>query len=335
LKINKKGENMGLYTHYLKNGILIEQFLTKKCNFECAHCMYNCSPRSSNDFVSDVELSKLKKQVDFLQSLGIHVTINLLGGEPTLFFDKLKHVVDLVASWNVGISMPTNGWWLEKEKNTDRFFDIFEKHLAYNNSRKDSNNGNGLCIWISSEKYHSQFQKGNNNKQYFDNLFNSKKYRYLLPDYEKPWIFWQILGDNYYINPKGRGEGISNALQYIQRYEYENSNFCWNEFNFYALKATSQTDNIHYELDGSISDTCMFGSDYRGIGNVDDNILYVIALLNKYRVWRQHIGGYNCYNCRTMFERWMKEEMPKAKEELIGFNNFEVGFWKQIISKEE
>ena len=44
------------------NHIVIEPFLTKKCNFKCRHCMYSCSPESSDEFMSIETFSKIEKK---------------------------------------------------------------------------------------------------------------------------------------------------------------------------------------------------------------------------------------------------------------------------------
>jgi organic radical activating enzyme len=317
---------MDILQEFQEKGITIEQFVTKKCNFHCAHCMYDCGIDQKNEFLSDEMIQKLKKQIDFLKSMNIPIVVNILGGEPTLFFNKLKMFVNILSSWNVGIMMSTNGWWLEKEENTEKFFGIFEKLISEDGISKNSNNGNGLYMRISSDKFHEEFQKGNNNKNYFESLFLDK-YSNIKPDDTKPWMYWQTLRDGYYINPKGRAIEISNADEYMKEYSYgkEKDCFCWNEVN--VANGFGNHESIHYELDGHISDTCMFGSDYSGIGTINDNILYVIMLLKEYKNYRYMHGGYNCFNCRSLFSKWMKENLRNAKHFRKKFNNFDVDFW--------
>jgi organic radical activating enzyme len=300
----------------VKREVVIEPFLTKKCNWKCGHCMYDCSPKSSNDFISDQILDKLKKQVDFLQKLNIPVTINLLGGEPTLQFDKLKHVVDVVSSWNVAITMPTNGWWLVDNSSTKKFMNVFEDLISKDGSGRSSNNGNGLWVRISDEQYHSVWRKGNNNKEYFKELFNQKSYKKIKPNIYNPWISWQELSPNYLINPHGRGLDVSNIRSEILD-KCNTEKFCIQHYEKKHLQS------IHYELNGDISSVCMFGGEHGGIGTIDDNILYIFLLLNKYEEYRFKVGGYNCYNCKDMFLNWKKDNLENLKEQLFFYNSFE------------
>jgi len=276
--------------------------------------MYDCSPVSSGDFISDYMLRKLKKQVDFLRKLNIPVIINLLGGEPSLYFDKLKRIVDEISSWNIGITMPTNGWWLEGEISTKKFMNIFEKLVANTGVSSESNGGNGLAIQISDEKYHSAWRKGNNNKKYFDELFMRKEYEHLKPNADDPWIKWQVLDPDYLINPHGRGLGISNLKSFLKKNNTER--FCTQEYEGQHLQS------IHYELNGHISSVCMFGGEHEGIGTINDNILYIIMLLRYYELYRKKIGKYNCYNCHDIFKSWKKDELGILKEKFSYLNNF-------------
>jgi organic radical activating enzyme len=313
---------MEFLDYFVRNRITIEPFLTKKCNFKCGFCMYDCSSKSSDEFISDEMLSKLKKQVDFLQALNIPVTINLLGGEPTLFFDKLKHVVDIVSTWNVCITMPTNGWWLERNSSTEKFMGIF-KDLVVNGNCFDSNNGHGLGIRISDEKYHQTWRRGNNNKEHFTEIFYDPKYSHLRPDEKYPWIQWQTLNPNYLINPHGRGANISNMKEQLSIKENVPWRFCTQEYNNMTL------ESIHYELNGDISSTCQFGNEH-SIGTIDDNILYIILLSQEYNKYRHNLDGYNCYNCTEMFNSWLENKSDRAKDKLSAMNTFDLKLWKML-----
>ena len=52
---------MDILQEFQEKGITIEQFVTKKCNFHCAHCMYDCGIDQKNEFLSDEMIQKLKK----------------------------------------------------------------------------------------------------------------------------------------------------------------------------------------------------------------------------------------------------------------------------------
>lgn len=298
---------MEFLEYFQRRGILIEPFVTKKCNLQCRFCMYNCGPQESSDFISDEMLTKLKKQVDFLKKMNIPVGINLLGGEPTLFFDKLKHVVEVVSSWDVAIQMPTNGWWLEYEEETKKFMDIFSPLISKR-----------VRTRISDEKFHREVRSKEANLDKLCEIFNSPTYRNIAPTMENPWIVWQDLADNYLINPHGRGKDVSNLNQYLN---YHNiTTFCTQEYEKHIL------DSIHYELNGNISSACMFGGEHSGVGTIDDNILYIIFLLERYREYRSNRKPYNCYNCSELFNSWLKKGDINKFAEL---NTFDPEKWEK------
>ena len=298
--------------------IYLEQFITKKCNWACRHCMYNCSQESSGNFIDEDQLSKLKTQADFLKSIGFKVIINLLGGEPTLYFNKLQYVLDVISSWGVTITMPTNGWWLENEKSQNKFFDTFKNYVAPNGSGVESNNGNGLFVQISDDQYHREWKSEYNNESNFQQIFENNTDKIPSPHSQYPWIRWKHLLDNYYVNPQGRGKNVSNAEFYIDKLGKSGS-LCYAEYN----KNLYSEYSAHYELDGKISGSCPFGNKRNNFGSIEDNVIFIMLIEKSFRDFRKN-QVYNCLNCNDLFDNWYKKYYNDVYEYYEKLNTLDV-----------
>lgn len=155
-----------LHTH-------VNLLLTRRCNFECAQCMFAAGPRlpggyMSNDTIRnilDTALLIRSKLVD-LTYASVHdgISINLVGGEPTLDLDEFHRVAAYISglhdeySGEAGIylEMTTNGWWLQSVPTLRKFMDAVRRF-----------DDTGMRIRISDSPYHMPFR--------------SKTERYMLP----------------------------------------------------------------------------------------------------------------------------------------------------------
>lgn len=302
--------------------VVIELLITRKCCYHCAHCMYDCGPKESQEYMSDEVLNKVKKQVNFLRELHANVAVNLVGGEPTINFEKFSHILQEVATWNVNLTMTTNGWWLKSKKNIERFFAIVAPYANPDGkSHYYPNNRNGFLIRISDDPFHEK-ERNINILQKLYEIFNDQelldKYKIPVPDTKEPWLWKQIHTDKtYYISPNGRGRDVTNIEDWIKRFGND-GNFCFKNF--------STLENIHYEPDGSISDTCGFGSMY-DFGTVDDNIVFIMCIIWAYKGarWNNRFENkFTCLNCREMVKEWKDKYLKPARKYLSGLNTMDV-----------
>jgi hypothetical protein len=313
---------------YAKNNyLLIELMITEQCNFYCKHCMYDSGPDKSSDYMGDKILSKVKKQVDLLESLKIPACVNLVGGEPTLNFDKFEYIFKEVSRWNCSLIMSTNSWWIQSDKFTKRFFDIVKEKVGSlekyegNNRAKDNK---FIAIRLSEDPYHdSQRRIKNLEGRLSDVLFKlnlpkiTKDFRWIRTEYQDV----RELGQKVIIFPNGRGQNVSTLKEFLNKNNLpEKFCFCDNAFS-----------SVHYLPSGEIADGCGHGSIYN-FGTVDDNILFIMAIILKYKEERfQNAEIYNCYNCRKMVQKWKMDRLENVRTEFSMFNtmNYEE-FMKEL-----
>ena len=83
--------------------------LTYKCNNTCQHCLYCCSPKSSDEVMSEEMVDRTMLALSKERSLdGIHFG----GGECSLFFDRLLYAVRCAVKHGVQLDyLETNGGW--------------------------------------------------------------------------------------------------------------------------------------------------------------------------------------------------------------------------------
>lgn len=84
--------------------------ITDKCNFICDNCFGACAPYRNNEISNEVifALNKIKNKMDCkIKNLYIY------GGEPTLYLDKVRMLIEQRLSSNNIII--TNGWWSKSE----------------------------------------------------------------------------------------------------------------------------------------------------------------------------------------------------------------------------
>jgi hypothetical protein len=88
--------------------------LTYKCDNACRHCLYGCSPKSSDEAMSEEMIDRTMSALSKERSLdGIHFG----GGESTLFFNRLIYAVRSAVKHGVRIDyLETNGGWCVDDK---------------------------------------------------------------------------------------------------------------------------------------------------------------------------------------------------------------------------
>ena len=83
-------------------------YLTYQCNSECVHCAYG----SNSALVGVVEEAELDAAFAAVNTFGNLETVKILGGEPTLYMERLLTAIKLARTHGAGnIILITNGWW--------------------------------------------------------------------------------------------------------------------------------------------------------------------------------------------------------------------------------
>jgi len=101
--------------------------LSYKCNCECKHCMYACSPKWRNDWISLKDLEKVLVQLSGKiegsplgpDSVGVNYGLHFTGGEPFLNFDLLFKAVEMAHGLKIPSTfVETNCFWCVNEEAT-------------------------------------------------------------------------------------------------------------------------------------------------------------------------------------------------------------------------
>ena len=101
--------------------------LSYKCNSECLHCMYACSPRWKQDWISENDLKRnLTQLADTIapspmgkDRVGINYGLHFTGGEPFLNFDLLLKAIEIAKKLGIPSTfVETNAFWCTSEEST-------------------------------------------------------------------------------------------------------------------------------------------------------------------------------------------------------------------------
>lgn len=88
-------------------------YLTYRCNSRCIHCSYGSDPPLSNL----IDEAEVEVSFEMVNRFGRLETVKILGGEPTLYMERLLRVVELARIHGASsIIMITNGWWGKDEE---------------------------------------------------------------------------------------------------------------------------------------------------------------------------------------------------------------------------
>jgi hypothetical protein len=295
-----------------QKGMTIELLITRKCNMYCSHCFYDCGPKESAKYMDAEMLTKVKKQIQFLRDLDIVPVINIVGGEPTVNLNEFKKVFDEIFSWNIDLTMSTNGWWLSSKEATKRFFDIISKAISPSGEAWNYQSHKYFILRVSDDPYHFVGRKITDltaevTQAFYDNDIP-------VPDKNSPWLQIPQLTGGWVPVPNGRGSKLKTSLEKSRK-----TNFCFHER--YLTKGIA---NIHYEPAGNITDACGYGSIY-DFGDVEDNVLYINEIINQYQMHRDKSKEvHNCFNCRSMVQLWKKSNLEKMREKYKLMNTFDV-----------
>jgi len=102
-------------------------FLSYKCTSECKHCMYACSPRWKDDWISEKDVERILTQLSGriqgsplgTDKIGVNYGVHFTGGEPFLNFDLLLKVVGIAHELKIPSTfVETNSFWCIDDKVT-------------------------------------------------------------------------------------------------------------------------------------------------------------------------------------------------------------------------
>lgn len=112
--------------------------LTRKCNALCDHCGVVASPQL-NEVLTDEDLEWIIREASMVGIKRISVT----GGEPTLYINKLIHLIKLANKYDIKVGIISNGWWGRSKYMKKKLLDIAKEYHVE--------------IAISIDDYHSKF----------------------------------------------------------------------------------------------------------------------------------------------------------------------------------
>ncbi|MBN1399557.1 MAG: 4Fe-4S cluster-binding domain-containing protein [Anaerolineae bacterium] len=102
-------------------------FLTYKCNSDCKHCMYVCSPQWPADWIAEQDAEAILTQLarimgpkyDSPQGVSLNEGLHFTGGEPFLNYPLLLRLVGLAAGLELpGLFVETNAFWCRDDADT-------------------------------------------------------------------------------------------------------------------------------------------------------------------------------------------------------------------------
>lgn len=112
---------------YIPEPISAGIFLSYKCNSECKHCMYFCSPGWAEDWVSLKDVEKILVQLTGKiqgspygrDRIGVNSGIHFTGGEPFLNFELLLRITKIANELKIPSTfVETNCSWCINDKTT-------------------------------------------------------------------------------------------------------------------------------------------------------------------------------------------------------------------------
>ncbi|TJX12833.1 radical SAM protein [Tissierella creatinini] len=123
------------------DGISLNLILTYKCNYECDHCISNCSPSREET----MKIYQAKEYIDKVVSTTNVNQIGYTGGEPFLYYEMLKELIGYSYNeYGIAGGVVTNCFWAKSEKEADH-----KLEELYNNGLRS--------IVVSCDSYHLKY----------------------------------------------------------------------------------------------------------------------------------------------------------------------------------
>ena len=138
-------------------------FLLEDCNFSCPHCVLEDEPMYPDYKLSFKQLKMCLSDCNKLQSVQ---WVHFSGGEPTLWTDGKRDLVDLLIEISKGGFEPgftTNGSYFA---DYNKCYDLFQKYL--NNSNKP------IRLYLSIDTFHNNFNIKKGRAKSLDNVIKCK-----------------------------------------------------------------------------------------------------------------------------------------------------------------
>ena len=135
----------------------VNLLVTRRCNYECAHCMYAAGPKLPGEYMRYEDVAEVLEFIRKLREVlpDANFSVNFVGGEPTLDMDRLENVIRWIQEDpDISIEMTTNGWWLES---LDTTVDFYQKIFPYFSETES-------LIRISHSPYHQPFRSESLNR---------------------------------------------------------------------------------------------------------------------------------------------------------------------------
>jgi len=139
-------------------------FLLEECNFSCVHCVREDEPMSPGYKLSFDQLRMCLSDCSNLQSIK---WVHFSGGEPTLWTDGKRDLVDLLLEISKSDFTPgftTNG---------SSFLDYKRCHDFFTRNVEGSNKP--LRLYLSIDTFHDNFDVGTGRAQSLDNVIKCKQ----------------------------------------------------------------------------------------------------------------------------------------------------------------
>ena len=101
--------------------------LSYKCNAECRHCMYACSPRWKADWIGEEDLEAILNQLAGKimpgpygkEHIGLSHGLHFTGGEPFMNFGLLCRAFEIASGLEIpSLFVETNGYWCRDDSRT-------------------------------------------------------------------------------------------------------------------------------------------------------------------------------------------------------------------------
>lgn len=118
----------------------IDFIYTLTCNFECAHCMLECSPKRHEKF----DPGFAKKIISEVAARGCK-SILLSGGEVFCYYEEILDIIKYIFNLGLSLELETNGFWGKDEAGVKKYLDPITM-LSSN-----------LIIYLSLDYFHSKY----------------------------------------------------------------------------------------------------------------------------------------------------------------------------------
>lgn len=274
----------------------------------------------------------------FVQELvdnDVRVSINFIGGEPTLNlneFERCLNALGHLQNYNCDFQMTTNGWWLKKPEATRKFLSIIAPYVS--DEPEESIN-----VRISQDEFHDEFRPNHLQGKGLDRALESI--------WEDKEIFYK---DTWLCDDCGKdGEGYKDECHYcesenvcnevremLSELPEPNPNHPWiyvqKHSTFVPMRemitpqgrganvgtgdkgkgqgTCTKSGTLTFTADGTLSDVCCMGSNCP-MGTIKDHPYVLLAMAKRFGEEAKP----NCWECQDQFLNW-KIENPNLKDEL-------------------